>query len=133
WFECFHCGRRIMEDDEDIDPGKLIDRGPDQLYCSAECAEAHDAKVAAQNATAEEVEARVRQARPELTWKRFEGRWPSLSCYATFDFTGCKYGGSVRQDDGELTWYIATGDMDAWLEYERQRKEAVSTGETSNG
>lgn len=136
WFECFHCGRRLPDDDDDNEIGvdKLVERGPDQLYCGSECAEAHDARVSEQNARAEAFEARARKARPDLTWKRFEGRWPSLSCYATFDFTGCKHGGSVRQDPGsdDLEWSIATGDLDAWHEYERQRKEAVSTGNTSD-
>lgn len=126
WLECLQCGTRLSLDDEDEDGEPLprdamVERG-DRVFCDATCLSAYDAKVNAQNETFRDFTKRVHELRPDLEWRQFHGEYPHITCYATFGFPGCKYGGSVRQDKGELSWSIATGDVEAWHAYEASRK-----------
>lgn len=120
WMECWHCGTRLESDCEK--PRESMIECGRAIYCDESCKAAREARITTQNQRFEAFRERVSKARPDLKWKRFEGAYPCITFYATFDFEGCKYGGSVRQDDdGELSWAIATGDVDAWNAYEASR------------
>ncbi|MNE59086.1 hypothetical protein D3C80_1541590 [compost metagenome] len=85
-----------------------------------------DYEIAARNAKGETFKVQVLLARPDLTFTKFEAGWPRITCIAHFTFPGAQYGGSCRDQEGNgnLEWYIANGDKDAWAAYEEGRKAA---------
>ncbi|MNR25753.1 hypothetical protein D3C85_1429190 [compost metagenome] len=84
------------------------------------------AEIAEASAKGEAFKAQVLAARPDLTFTKWSIGWPFITQYAEFTFPGCQHGGSVRDQDGDgdLAWYVANGDKDAWAEYEAGRKAA---------
>jgi hypothetical protein len=130
---CTNCAVTVSSDsyhqDEDGDtdkPHEPVYRGED-LFCSAECELLHDAEVASYNAKGEAFKARVTQERPDLEFTVFRCGWPHITMVGEFKFPGCQYGGSVRdqEGDGTIQWYVAGGDVTAWLAYEKEGQATV--------
>lgn len=127
WLYCNHCEARLYEDAEDEDGNSLqIAYDGQHAYCDKACKEAHEAEIAEANAKGEAFKDRVLADRPDLTFTKWNIGWPLITQYAEFTFPGCQYGGSVRdqEGDGDLAWYVANGDKDAWAAYEAGRKAA---------
>ncbi|MCY1301440.1 hypothetical protein D9M70_510530 [compost metagenome] len=127
WLYCNHCETRLYEDAEDDDGNPMqIAYDGQHAYCDKACKGAREAEIAEANAKGEAFKAKVLAARPDLTFTKFEAGWPRITCIAHFTFPGAQYGGSVRDQDGDgdLSWYVANGDKDAWASYEARRKAA---------
>lgn len=129
---CTNCGDMVGEDsygwddDENETPHEPVYRG-EHVFCCMDCQATHDAKVAEQNAKFSAFEKRAREARPDLQFTSFRGKYPYRTMTGEFMFDGAKYGGSVRDEgDGELKWFVAQGDKAQWdyLEECRAPKEA---------
>lgn len=121
WMECWQCSARLdLDDYDDERPRSAMVEHGERVFCNATCMAAFDAERAAYKARFEEFKRRITEGRPDLAWRHFGGETGG-TCYATFGFPGGKYGGSVRMDDDELSWSVASGDMDAWTAYEASR------------
>lgn len=124
WFECCHCGRRCEEEgydydtDEPIPVEDMIEAGRQSVYCNQSCKDAREAEIKERNEKFEAFKEKILESRPDLDFTEWTGGWPWITMTGKFMFPGSKYGGSVRDDEGELTWWIANGDKDAWDEYE---------------
>lgn len=135
WVNCTNCSRMVSDEHHALDSdGDETDElltpvfdGP-RVFCDASCKAAHEKEVADRDAALEAFKKRVAEARPDLTFKDFTGGWPRYTITGQFTFPGCRFGGSVHDHDGdggELAWYIAYGDQDAWAEYESKRQHAA--------
>jgi len=122
WFECHHCGKRIP--DEDFRPMENLVIDGDRVYCNEKCKCGHDKEVSDRNHKFELFKDKVKALRPDLEFTEFQGGHPWITNVAKFTFPGAKYGGSARdhKGDGNIEFFIAGGDMDAWDQYEDQRK-----------
>lgn len=137
---CTNCSRMVSDehhalDSDGYETDELLTPVFDEhrAFCDASCKAAHEKEVADRESALEAFKKRVAEARPDLTFKDFTGGWPRFTITGQFTFPGCRFGGSVRDhegDGGELKWYIAYGDQAAWDEYERQR-ETPTTAEAS--
>jgi hypothetical protein len=117
WLYCNNCETELYEDAEDEDGNQLqIVYDGRHAYCDAECKEIRADQIADANAKGEAFKSAVIKARPDLNYTEFEIGWPRITMLAKFKFPGCKYGGSVRdqEGDGSLVWYIASADQEAW-------------------
>ena len=116
-FPCHQC-------EHPLEPGSWLREGR-LLFCCPECRDQKASDVATTNAEFEEFKARIQEARPDLTWKEFQGGWPILTPVAHFTFPGALYGGGrvKAQQDGELVWMVLAGDMDAWERYNAERSK----------
>lgn len=116
-FPCHQC-------EHPLEAGSWLREGR-LLFCSEECRDQKAADVSTTNAEFQEFQARVKEARPDLTWKEFHGGWPILTPVGHFTFPGALYGGGrvKAERDGNLVWMISAGDMDAWELYERGRSK----------
>lgn len=121
WFECHHCGNRVEEDGENSLRTVVID-GHRTVYCDKSCKDAKDTEVARRNTLFKEFKNRLKSARPDLEFTSFTGGYPCITMTAKFMFDGAKYGGTARDDGGELTWFVAGGDQDAWAAYKADRE-----------
>lgn len=93
-----------------------------RAYCDRICKNSHHREIAELNTRGEAFKEKLKD-RPDLEFSDIEAGWPRIAMSAKFKFTGCKYGGSVRdqEGDGNLTWYIAQVDHPAWDDYEAKR------------
>ena len=114
-FPCHQC-------EHPLEPGSWLREGR-LLFCCQECRDQKASDVATTNAEFLEFQARVREARSDLTWKEFQGGWPILTPVGHFTFPGALYGGGRVQarQNGELVWMVVAGDMEAWESYEQGR------------
>lgn len=118
WLECTQCSQRISEDCEETPLEKVVVSG-DRVYCDQSCKDEHDSEIDQRNAAFEKFKAALTAQRPDLTYSEFTGGYPWVTCFAKFMFPGAKYGGSVRDQDGDgnLQWFVAQGDQAAWENY----------------
>lgn len=129
---CTGCGDYVSEDAyRTNDDGEDVPLDPvyrdTHVFCCPNCEATHDAAVAEQDAKFAAFERRAREARPDLEYKSFRGAYPYITMTGEFTFAGAKYGGSVRDEgDGELKWFIANGDKDAW---DAREAELVKAGD----
>ena len=132
WLHCDHCGTQLYDDAEDDDgnPLQIVYDGR-HAYCDSGCKAMREQEVARYNAAGQAFKERVMAARPDLTFTDWIIGWPHITQFAKFTFPGGKYGGSVRdqEGDGNLSWYIAQGDQAAWDSYESVRASAAKQGE----
>lgn len=121
WFECRHCGNRIMDDEGT--PRDEVVAGVDYAYCDQKCKNGYDEEVASHNAKFEEFKRLLVKQRPDLEFTKFSGEWPQLTLAASFRFDGCQYGGSVQDQraKGDIKWYVSNCDKEAWDKYEESR------------
>lgn len=132
FFECYHCCSRIHHDEEEINIADVIieDDESCKIYCSAECKQAEADEIARINKAHADFKEAVLKARPDLEFTRFSNGYPSLKPNCSFKFEGCEHGGSAQINnidrDTEIRWYVASGDKEAWDQYEATRKQ---TGE----
>ncbi|AQS40233.1 hypothetical protein Sps_05164 [Shewanella psychrophila] len=132
WFECHHCGNKIMseqidEDSKRISINEVIVESDtlywDSIYCDTSCYSAHQAEITAHNDKAIAFKDKVLNTRPDLSFVEFRGEYPQVYCTASFTFDGAQYGGSVAcGKNGELDWRVTAADLPAWKEYETKRK-----------
>lgn len=122
WFECDHCGERVP--DEDYRPMENLVIDGDRVYCNEKCKCGHDKEVSDRNHKFEQFKNKVKSLRPDLEFTEFQGGYPWITNVAKFTFPEAKYGGSARDEkgDGNIAFFVAGGDMDAWEQYEEQRK-----------
>lgn len=132
---CTNCSRMVSDEHHALDEN--CEETDDLLtpifdgqcvFCDAGCKAAHEQEVAERDAALDAFKKRVAEARPDLTFADFTGGWPRHTITGQFTFPGCRFGGSVHDhegDGGELAWYIAYGDQDAWAEYESKRQHAA--------
>ncbi|WP_370601134.1 hypothetical protein [Pseudomonas nitroreducens] len=123
WLYCHNCETRLYEDAEDDDgnPMQIVYDGP-HAYCDQACKDCYERKIADANAKGEAFKERALQERPYLTFTKWNIGWPRITQSAEYTFPGGKYGGSVRDDgDGQLKWYIAQADQEAWNTFQAQR------------
>ncbi|MCJ1879667.1 hypothetical protein [Pseudomonas nitroreducens] len=116
WLYCNHCETRLYEDaeDEDGNPRQLVYDGQ-HAYCDQACKDGHEREIADANAKGEAFKAKALHERPYLTFTKWNIGWPRITQSAEYTFPGGKYGGSVRDEgDGQLQWYIAQADQEAW-------------------
>lgn len=124
WLYCNNCETQLYEDAEDDDGNPLtIVYAGRHAYCDQGCKDSRDKLIADANAKGDAFKAKVLSERPDLTFGEFSIGYPHITMSVTFKFPGCQYGGSVRdqEDSGELHWYIAQGDKDAWDLYQQER------------
>lgn len=129
WMECHNCGHQVMadgRDEEDDTPLEDVVTVGQSIFCNQKCHDSLELKKKTQNEKFASFQQQVKAARPDLNFTQFTGEWPSITMVGKFTFPDSKYGGSVRDQngDGTLTWYIANGDQQAWDTYEKQRVEA---------
>lgn len=130
WFECTHCGNRICDDDsrdvEEVTPLDKVVTTKHHAYCNQSCKDAQDNRIKLHNDKFEQFKVAVVDARPDLKFYEFTGEWPRLTFSAKFKFPSSQYGGSVRdyRATGELEWFVANGDKEAWDKYEAERSKA---------
>ncbi len=129
WFRCMNCDCHIDSDFEGEDEqGNCVTLAPveedDVIYCSQTCKDKRDNEKANRDLAFESFKRAVKELRPDLEFVNFQGGWPWITMTATFNFPGSKYGGSARDQngDGEITWFIANGDLAAWDAYQASRK-----------
>lgn len=129
-FFCRECELRIGSDAYDYDEEKPIDLdgmvtfdNSHVVYCSQQCQRDFESRIDTQNKKFNDFKDKITELRPDLRFTKFRGAWPSITMVGEFMFDGGKYGGSVRDQngDGELTWFIANGDKEAWDAYEAAR------------
>ncbi|WP_370599593.1 hypothetical protein [Pseudomonas nitroreducens] len=123
WLYCHNCETQLYEDAEDDDgnPMQIVYDGP-HAYCDQACKDCYERQIADANAKGEAFKERALQERPYLTFTKWNIGWPRITQSAEYTFPGGKYGGSVRDDgDGQLKWYIAQADQEAWSEFQAQR------------
>lgn len=123
WLFCNHCETRLYEDAEDDDSNRreLVYDGQ-HAYCDQGCKDAHEQDIANANAKGEAFKAKALQERPYLTFTKWNIGWPRITQSAEYTFPGGKYGGSVRDEgDGQLNWYIAQADQEAWNAFRAQQ------------
>lgn len=127
WFECVNCGNRINDDDDrdedEVTPLDKVVTTKEHAYCNQGCKDAYDNKIKQHNIKFEQFKVDVANARPDLDFYSFTGEWPQLTLIAKFKFAGAQYGGSVRdfRCSGDLEWFVANGDKEAWEKYELDR------------
>lgn len=124
WQECCHCRRKVDLSDEVLKADEvIIDDEAGAVFCNEECRVEFDLDVKLRNAKFEAFKLRVQEIRPDLEFYEFQGGFPWITLVGKFRFPGCKYGGSVRDQDGkeQLTWFISGGDQEAWERYEEGR------------
>jgi hypothetical protein len=128
-FRCMHCNCKIDCDLEGEDEqGNYIKLEPVEdgsaIFCSQSCKDELDNEKANRNLAFEAFKKSVQEKRPDLTFTEFTGGWPLITMEGRFTFTGSKYGGSARdqQGNGYIQWFIANGDKAAWDEYEAKRE-----------
>jgi hypothetical protein len=102
WLHCNNCDNQLYDDTEDDDgnPLEIVYDGR-HAYCDQGCKDAREREIAERNAHGEAFKAKVQEARPDLTFTKFEAGWPRITCIAHFTFTGAQYGGSCRDQDGD--------------------------------
>lgn len=124
WFECDHCQTKLCEYFEE-DTNKTIVYDGMRTYCDEQCRLSRLEEIELSNAKFESFKKDVQKLRPDLTFTKYEGGYPMITMIAEFDFKGSKYGGSVRDQngDGELGWSVAHFDVTAWSEYEKERAD----------
>lgn len=123
WLFCNHCETRLYEDAEDDDGNRreLVYDGQ-HAYCDQGCKDAHEQDIANANAKGEAFKAKALLERPYLTFTKWNIGWPRITQSAEYTFPGGKYGGSVRDEgDGQLHWYIAQADQEAWNAFRAQQ------------
>lgn len=124
WLYCKNCETRLYEDAEDDDgnPLQIVYEGR-HAYCDKECKDSLEKQIADANAKGEAFKTKVLGERPDLTFTEFSIGWPCIAMSAKFKFPGCQYGGSVRDQEGsgDLKWYVASADKDAWDAYQQER------------
>lgn len=129
WLYCSHCETQLYEDAEDDDgnPRQIVYDGR-HAYCDQLCKDMRAQEISDANAKGAAFKARVLAERPDLTFTEFSIGWPRITMSAKFTFPGCKYGGSVsdHNGDGDVKWYIAKCDQDAWAACDLKRKEAAA-------
>ena len=117
WLYCGHCETQLYEDAEDDDgnPLQVVYSGR-HAYCDQDCHDSRKKQIAEANAKGEAFKAKVQSERPYLTFTEFDIGWPRITMLAKFTFPGSKYGGSVRDQEGNgnLEWYIASTDKPVW-------------------
>lgn len=123
WFECGHCGNKIP--DEDDAPIENIEIDGDWVYCNASCKNDREKEISERNDKFEQFKEKVKNLRPDLKFTSFQGGYPWITNVAKFTFEGAKYGGSVRDQngDGNITFHVSNGDIEAWDIYEESRKQ----------
>lgn len=130
--DCDHCGTQLYDDAEDDDgnPLQIVYDGR-HAYCDSGCKAMREQEVARYNAAGQAFKEKVMAARPDLTFTYWGIGWPHVTQFAKFTFPGGKYGGAVRDQEGDenLSWYIAQGDQAAWDSYESVRASAAQLGE----
>lgn len=121
-FECTNCGQLLYSENEGTPLSAVVERD-DWVYCCAQCRDEHELEISGRNASFEKFKAIVTAARPDLTFSSFTGAYPYVTRTAKFTFPRAKYGGAVRDQDGDgnLQWFIAAGDQLAWEEYDAHR------------
>lgn len=129
-FECNYCGHTVMDDDErdgcDEDEKTPLDEIVvigQAVYCNQGCKDSRDKEKADRELAFQTFKGLVKAERPDLTFTEFRGDWPCITMVADFTFPGSRIGGSARDQngDGNITWHIAQGDMEAWEQYETER------------
>lgn len=118
WFECHHCGSRVIDEERD---DYIVDG--DSVFCNASCKSGHEKDISNRNNKFEQFKEKVQRLRPDLEFTNFQGGYPWVTNIASFTFPGAKYGGSARDQDGNgnITFHIANGDLEVWAEYEEAR------------
>lgn len=119
WFECNHCGKKVIDEEHDdyVVDGEVV-------FCNASCKSSHEKDIDDRNHKFELFKDKVKSMRPDLEFTEFQGGYPWITNVAKFTFPGAKYGGSARDQEGDenITWHIANGDLEIWKEYERSRQ-----------
>lgn len=121
WFECHKCGKKLP--DEDFNPIEELAIDGDFVFCNSDCKNKHEKDVNERNERFESFKKKVQSLRPDLEFTSFKGGYPWITMVANFTFPGAKYGGSVRDQngDGGITWFITNADKSVWDEYEKNR------------
>jgi hypothetical protein len=124
WLYCNNCENQLYEDAEDDDgnPLQIVYTGR-HAYCDKDCKDSREKQIADANAKGEAFRTKVLSERPNLTYTEFDTGWPKITMSAKFQFPGCQYGGSVRdqEGDGKLEWFIASADQAAWDAFQQGR------------
>ena len=124
WLYCHNCETQLYEDAEDDDgnPMQIVYDGR-HAYCDQGCKDCYEQQITEANAKGEAFKASVLEQRPYLTYTKWNIGWPRITQSAEFTFPGGQYGGSVRDQDGngQLAWYIAQADQEAWNDFQAQR------------
>lgn len=102
WQYCRNCEAQVYKDGED-DQGKPLHPvfEGQHTYCRPSCKVSYRHQVDEANAKGEAFKARVVAERPNLTFTEFEAGWPRITLLAKFTFPSAKYGGSVRDQEGD--------------------------------
>ncbi len=111
WWECHHCGQSLDENEDDID--KIVGE-KDVVFCNTDCQKSHRSEVERVNKEYEDFKSDMLKKFPDLEFK-FAGGYPYFTHSATFEFSGCKYGGSARLDEGKLSMFVNPDDYDLWV------------------
>ncbi|NCO46642.1 MAG: hypothetical protein GW890_09755, partial [Vibrio sp.] len=119
WFECNHCGKKVIDEDHDdyVVDGEVV-------FCNASCKTSHEKDIADRNHKFELFKDKVKSMRPDLEFTEFKGGYPWITNVAKFTFQGAKYGGSAIDQEGvgHTTWRISNGDLEVWDQYESTTK-----------
>lgn len=133
WLTCDECDHKIMaelrDDDENTPLNKVVVIGH-RVYCNQHCQLSHDNEIQEFNERFVSFKQAVQQARPDLDFTDFIGGYPHITMIAKFSFPNSQFGGDVRDQkgDGDLTWFVASGDQEAWSSYEQSRKSLQGRG-----
>ncbi|MCC3679188.1 hypothetical protein LLE81_00055 [Staphylococcus epidermidis] len=127
WLSCRHCSAMRYSDCEDDDGNKLefVYDGP-SMFCNRECQEALEKDIAAANQRGDDFIHKVHAMRPDLRFTSFRCGYPYVTMTAEFTFPGCRYGGSIvdQEGDGSIATFICGADVEDWQAYERSRLRA---------
>jgi hypothetical protein len=120
WFECFSCGHKVHEEDDEKDTSKYVyNEKLRAIFCDDKCKCDRDKTIAAQNDKFEQFKEAIKQARPDLTFSEYDGKYPCTTMSARFSFPNAQYLGTVRCDElDDIQWRVAGGDVAAWEEYQ---------------
>lgn len=121
YWECFNCGTRVSDGDENIDDAVFIN---DVVYCSRSCMEDLADKKRRINSEYEQFQIAILTQFPQFEITGFYGGYPSKTPVAYFTFPGAKYGESQMRPDTNsksLFWYVPNGDLAAFGEWTGER------------
>ncbi|HIF9321606.1 TPA: hypothetical protein ACX6QP_002103 [Photobacterium damselae] len=119
-FGCYECGCNVSYEHHVLDDIVIIERDgeADTVYCSSKCIDTRLNRLAAVDLRFDEFKSQVQSGFPFVSFTRFTGGYPSISCVAQFTFLGAHHGGTITdlKGDGELSLYISSVDIDKWNE-----------------
>tara|TARA_B100000809_G_C15092886_1_gene513880 strand:- start:1160 stop:1777 length:618 start_codon:yes stop_codon:yes gene_type:complete len=120
WFDCFSCGHKVHEEDDDKDTSKYVyNESLRAVFCDDKCKCNRDKIIADQKDKFEQFKAIITQKRPDLTFSEHKGEYPCITMSAHFTFPNAKHTGTVRCDElDDIKWSVAGGDLDSWKAYE---------------